>query len=112
MGAKACFAAGFSFGTTVIAEYLVQGGELEGALLVAPPLSMKQMPVFALPRRGMSMFLGEKDEFCDPASLAAYAQSFSVAVPFTILPAAEHYFHGHLPVLAARIQETLQHTLD
>tara|TARA_B100000609_G_scaffold199621_2_gene205085 strand:+ start:23049 stop:23702 length:654 start_codon:yes stop_codon:yes gene_type:complete len=92
---------GFSFGTGVISRYLSDGGECDGVVLLAPPLSMYALPTFEVPAKwGLHMFLGANDEFCDVASFRAHQHNFKGEVRAEVLEDAEHFFHGKLIELA------------
>ena len=95
------FVIGFSFGTGVVSRYLAEGGEADGALLIAPPFSMYELPTFEIPATaGLHMVLGEHDDFCSAEDLLRYIARFNGYVRHQIIEEAGHFFHGYLPQLA------------
>ncbi|MEM1009394.1 MAG: alpha/beta fold hydrolase [Myxococcota bacterium] len=110
---------GFSFGTAVISDTVAQTptllpqhshSQLHAVVLIAPPLSMRALPTFAVPPQGLHMILGAQDEFCTTERFQKHAQAFSGDVQHYVLPESGHFFHGFLPELSSFLQHAVNHT--
>lgn len=118
---------GFSFGTGVIGRYMTSlhptnspehrrnrdpltRPEVDGVVLIAPPLQHAQVPSFPVPARwGLHLILGEHDSFCTATQLQNYRQTFfSAQVRTHIVPHTDHFFHGSLHEVVRFIQ-TISH---
>ncbi|MBA2673925.1 alpha/beta fold hydrolase [Ramlibacter sp.] len=93
--------AGFSFGscvTTHVVAALAGKRELQSVVLVGT--STERSPAAAIPEHLHERTLvvhGEQDETVALASVLGWARP--QALPVTVVPGAEHFFHGQLPLL-------------
>jgi uncharacterized protein len=93
-GAKPLWIGGYSFGSNVAWRALDRCGEVEGVVLVAPPVAM--MDFSARPRRmpNLTIVAGERDDFVDASDLDRWARDAAPSARVVKLPGADHFFSG------------------
>jgi alpha/beta superfamily hydrolase len=107
-GAKLLLA-GFSFGSSVAAQYSSRvEGVIEGLILIAPPVERynydknKSFPCRSL------VLIGDEDELVDVENVRSWQESLISSSEFVLFAGASHFFHGKLVDLKSKMVERLQ----
>jgi hypothetical protein len=111
--ARKLWLGGFSFGGYVAARaaeqlevsphiWGLEDFELIKLALIAPSVVNYDVSDISLPIERSFEVFGDVDEVIDPASMQAFAER--LAIPFTIIEGASHFFHGKL----GELKETLE----
>ncbi len=99
-GAERVVAIGYSFGSWVAARLWASLPQPPGPLvLVAPPLAhwdFAELDGYAGP---VLAVVGDRDEFCSPAALAALQQRCGPSMETRVLPGVDHFYHRSLSTL-------------
>jgi alpha/beta superfamily hydrolase len=102
--------AGFSFGayvTSHVAAKLAATGQLEKLVLVGTAASRFQVaPVLPELHDKTLVVHGEVDDTVPLASVMDWARP--QALPVTVIPGVEHFFHGQLPLLRSLVSRHLR----
>lgn len=85
---------GYSFGAAVAAQALLAGLEADGGLLVAPPIAFMDLAFLPRVPRLWGIVVGEFDELCPLPELKRLLAQRWEAVPFKVVPLADHFFGG------------------
>lgn len=110
--------AGFSFGSLLAAGAAKGGEAVDRLLLVGMPLN-RWCTYPPLPRRRLTMIVGDEDEFCTVEKAQAYIAHLSDLLPdgaqgerlqLSVIPQASHFFHGRLSQLAVAVKAGLEHS--
>jgi uncharacterized protein len=103
-GVRDIFLAGYSFGAWVIAKALHRRPDLQGGVLVSPPIALLDFDFSGLAGRGV-MITGDRDPYCDTNRLRQMAEG--VRAPVKILAGADHFYSGREKELLAVLTEFL-----
>ena len=96
--------AGYSFGAMVALLVGADHGTVSRVIAVAPPLAMGEVPAPSVPTLALA---GDRDSYCPPAALAAFASTLPAGSTSRVLAGADHFFGGHEPAIAAAVREVL-----
>jgi uncharacterized protein len=89
-----CFLVGYSFGAAVAARALLQGLEVAGAVLIAPPVAFMDM-AFLPQTPGLSLVVaGDQDDFCPLGTLQNLFSRRQPPVDLKVVAGADHFFSG------------------
>jgi hypothetical protein len=92
--------AGFSFGSLMAAGALKAGECVDHLFLVGMPLN-RWCFVPPLPDGGLTMIVGDHDEFCTAEKAREYIDGFADdRAELRLIAGATHFFHGQLQELA------------
>jgi alpha/beta superfamily hydrolase len=86
---------GFSFGSFVALHAQAAAGAAR-LVTVAPPIGRWDFSGIEAPRCPWLVIQGDQDELVDHASVAAWMAELAPQAQLTVLPGAEHFFHGRL----------------
>lgn len=104
---QALWLGGYSFGAYVAWQALAATAVApQRVLLLAPPIGPMEFPDRPAGCR-VDVFAGDRDEFLQPAALAAWAH-----VHLHLIPGADHFFAGQTAALAAEIRLALGQASD
>ena len=105
IGAKPLWVGGYSFGSNIAWRGLARCGDVEGVVLIAPPVAM--MDFSARPSRlpNLTIVAGERDDFVDANDLGRWAKTAAPAARVIGLPGADHFFSGAYTGLAKALDE-------
>lgn len=102
--------AGFSFGGYVAAsaaQRLPPGRALQALVLVGPAASRFTLPVLPEELAARTLIVhGEHDDVVPLAAVLDWARA--QALPVTVVPGGEHFFHGRLPLLRRLVAQHLR----
>jgi hypothetical protein len=105
------WAAGYSFGSRIVAELAQRDLGVERVFLIAYPCRMySPAPLATLPVPGL-IVLGEKDEFGTPADLARGLPRRPATLEVVEIPGADHFFRGRTPLVEAAVHTHAQRAL-
>jgi len=107
IGGKPLWIGGYSFGSNVAWRALDRCGEVDGVVLVAPPVAM--MDFSARPRRlpKLTIVAGDRDDFVAADDLARWAKTAAPTARVISLPGADHFFSGGYAALAQAFDQAL-----
>jgi alpha/beta superfamily hydrolase len=111
--ARPLLLAGYSFGATVVATVAPRHAELNGVVLVAPPLARVDPQGFAgLDRFGERLLIvaGSNDEICPAEGLARLRETTPRAIVH-IIEGANHFFFGKLYPLGETVAAWIRQTV-
>jgi len=94
---------GFSFGS-FIAFKVAQLCEVQGLLLIAPPVFRFDFNLTQITTLPDLILMGNQDEVVSPEDVKVFADSFSPPVPIDWFPETGHFFHGKLIALRESIE--------
>jgi alpha/beta superfamily hydrolase len=97
-GASRLWSLGFSFGGFV-AYRLATARAASALVTVAPPVQRFDFTRLPVPDCPWLVAQGDADDLVDHERVLAWTRSLSPAPDVTILPGAEHFFHGRLTEL-------------
>lgn len=104
--------AGFSFGSWIAMQLLMRRPELEGFVVVSPPANKYDFNFLAPCPVAGQMIQGTDDEVVEFAAVQALVAKLSkqkgVRVDLEEISGADHYFNGHLPMLASLVSDYLE----
>ena len=99
---------GYSFGSAVSTNAVLDGETVDLLVLIAPPLGMYALAPPAVPPLGLWVIVGDDDAFCPPRMAEAFvARCESERAQLRLLPRVAHSFDGGLNLLAAALGEAL-----
>ncbi len=109
--ASQCWIGGFSFGAWIGMQLLMRRPEITGFISIAPPASMYDF-TFLAPCPASGLFIhGDADEVVPLESVSTLAEKLSaqrgITIDYRVLPGANHFFHDHIEVLSAQIDDYL-----
>lgn len=99
--------AGFSFGSSIAAQGSYRTNNIQHLLLVAPPVTrykFDEKRQFSMP---VCIIQGVEDEQVLELDVSTWKQALNGSVIYFKLAGAGHFFHGVLPTLKARTEESL-----
>jgi hypothetical protein len=89
-GAAKIYLAGYSFGAWVNARAASTSPEVQGSILVSPPLV--HFPLATEDARTVLIVSGDSDPFCPLADLKKWVAGLDMPPPVKIIPGADHFF--------------------
>jgi hypothetical protein len=89
-----CYVAGYSFGAYVAAQALLNGLEVQGAVLISPPVAFMPMPFLPRTPRLALIIAGDRDEICPLTALRQLLAQGPAPVELAVIPGADHFFGG------------------
>jgi alpha/beta superfamily hydrolase len=98
---------GYSFGAWVTLGAVQEGLDVDGLVLVSPPLDLMPFHDLRLPPVQSLITLGERDDFCRVASLQAWLKEQAGTFPeprITTFPGVDHFYWGKEGLLQAEIE--------
>jgi alpha/beta superfamily hydrolase len=98
-------AGGFSFGAAVALKAIPGDARVAAFLGLGLPVATESGHLLPRPSVPALFLVGERDTFGPPAELARFLQGTARIV---IVPNADHFFEGHLDVVAAEIRSFLE----
>ena len=106
-GARPLWIGGYSFGSNVAWRALDRCGDVEGVVLLAPPVAM--MDFSARPQRipALTIVAGDRDDFVDAGDLDRWAKTAAPNARRVSLAGADHFFSGGYAALAQAIDGAL-----
>jgi len=93
---------GFSFGAFVALRAQAAAGAAR-LVTVAPPVGRWDFSAIEAPRCPWLVIQGDQDELVDPAQVAGWVAALAPQARLTLLPGAEHFFHGRLHEVKAAV---------
>ncbi len=105
-GATRLWALGFSFGSFV-AFRLAALRDAALLVTVAPPVQRFDFGRLDVPRCPWLVVQGDRDDLVDHEAVLGWTRALEPPPAVQILPGAEHFFHGRLTELRARVGEWL-----
>lgn len=99
---------GFSFGAYVSLR-AAQHWQPTQLILIAPPVNLFDFGSLHAPDCPVTVIQGEVDELVPASKVAAWTRHYQ-QVEYQALPGVDHFFHGRLALLRARISNLLQST--
>ena len=97
--------AGFSFGAAVMLRALECDEPLQAIVGAGVPFSKYDFTRIIHCNKPKLFVQGERDEFGSPEELKHWVETFVEPKELTIIPAADHFFDGHLTELQQCISE-------
>ena len=97
--------AGYSFGAMVALGVGAEQPAVRRIIAVAPPLAMGE--VAAAPGRPTLLLAGDRDSYCPPAALTAFAATLADGSRARVLAGADHFLVGHEAAIAAAARDFL-----
>ena len=109
--ARACWIAGFSFGSWIGMQLLMRRPEIEGFISIAPPANMYDFSFLApCPSSGI-IIQGEADEVVAPGAVQKLVDKLRTQRHITIhhdtIPGANHFFANEMPILMRHVDDYL-----
>jgi uncharacterized protein len=103
LGEKPLWIGGYSFGSNIAWRALDRCGDVEGVVLVAPPVA--RMDFSARPSRvaKLTILAGDRDDFVDEGDLDRWARAAAPGARVVTIPNADHFFSGGYAALAKAI---------
>ncbi|SDG88266.1 alpha/beta hydrolase [Roseospirillum parvum] len=113
--ASACWIAGFSFGAWIGMQLLMRRPEINGFISIAPPASQHDFSFLApCPSSGLIIH-GDRDTLVPEAAVAKLAAKLAsqknIAVDYSVIEGANHFFAEHMEILTGRIDAYLDQAL-
>ena len=113
--ARACWVAGFSFGSWIGMQLLMRRPEIEGFISVAPPANRFDFSFLApCPSSGLIVH-GDQDEIVSVESVQKLVNKLShqrdIKINYHILNGANHFFNEHMAELEQAISDYLDANL-
>ena len=110
--ARACWIAGFSFGSWIGMQLLMRRPEIEGFISIAPPANRFDFG-FLAPCPSSGLFIhGDKDRVAPIKEVTALIEKLKtqkgISIEHAVIPNANHFFEG----CVEELQETLGTYLD
>ncbi len=95
---------GYSYGAVVASAAMGSGPSFRALVAIAPPLAFSDFS--ALETCGLPVYAicGDRDEFCDPASVEALIDRCPSPRGLAIVPGADHFFGGDEAAVAAQVE--------
>lgn len=94
-GGRPLALAGYSFGASVVAALADRGLQVAALALIAPPLTMLDVPPPSRPGQHTLLVAGTQDPYCPVADLEAFARAVPGSRVVTV-DGANHFFFGKL----------------
>lgn len=102
--------AGFSFGAAIALQAAAQVAPAK-LVTVAPPVGRLIVTPVERPSCPWLVVQGDRDELVDFPTVRSWVAGFSDPPRLAVLEGAEHFFHGRLVELRARVSEFLRSTV-
>jgi len=103
VGAKPLWVGGYSFGSNIAWRALDRCGEVEGAVLVAPPVAMMDFSARPKSAPRLTIVAGDRDDYVDARDLDRWAKTAAPGARVVSLAGADHFFSGGYAALAKAI---------
>ncbi len=100
-----CCVAGYSFGAYVATQALLNGLEVQGAVLISPPVAFMPMPFLPRTPRLALIIAGDRDEICPLTALQQLLAQAPAPVDLVVIPGADHFFLGREEELFRVLQD-------
>lgn len=98
--------AGFSFGAAIALQAAAKAAPAK-LVTVAPPVGRLIVTPVERPSCPWLVVQGDRDELVEFAAVQAWAAAFSDPPQLAVLEGAEHFFHGRLVELRAKVMDFL-----
>lgn len=110
--AQKCVVAGFSFGAWIAMQLLMRRPELDSFIAVSPSADRYDFSFLApCPVPGM-IIQGAKDDIVPHTYVGKLAEKLQqqrgIKIDYRLVPDADHFYSGHLPVLCRHVDEHLK----
>jgi hypothetical protein len=99
-GTMPLWLAGYSFGSNVVWRSLERAGDVNGVVLVAPPVAMMDFSARPASHASVTLIAGDEDDYVDAADLRRWASEVSQSTRVEIIAGADHFFSGGYSELA------------
>jgi uncharacterized protein len=99
--------AGYSFGSNVVWRSLERAGELRGALLIAPPVTLMDFAARPETSAKITLIAGDADDYVDSAALTGWAREAAPGATIETIRGADHFFSGAHAQLARVVDQAL-----
>lgn len=96
--------AGYSFGAIVALQAGALMEEVDCLIAIAPPLALGESLLPDPCEKKKLFILGDRDQFCTPASLQQALARIAQPKTVVILPGADHFFAGHESALTRAVR--------
>jgi hypothetical protein len=96
---------GYSFGAYAAVQSLMAGLEVDGAVLISPPVAFMPMPFLPQAPHLSLVIVGDRDQICPLAQLQQLLAQAPAPPPLAIISGADHFFWGHEEELLRLLQE-------
>jgi len=106
---RACWIAGFSFGSWISMQLLMRRPEVEGFITIAPPANLYDFSFLApCPSSGL-IINGDKDVVAPPDAVETLVEKLKsqkgIIIDHQILPGANHFFENKIEELLTRCSD-------
>jgi len=111
--AEKCFIAGFSFGAWIAMQLLMRRPNLDSFIAVSPSADRYDFSFLApCPVPGM-IIQGAKDDIVPHTYVGKLVEKLQqqrgIKIDYRLVPEADHFYSGHLPILCQHVEEHLKH---
>jgi hypothetical protein len=94
VGTMPIWLAGYSFGSNIVWRALERAGDVNGVVLVAPPVAMMDFSARPASQAPVTLIAGDEDDYVDAADLRRWAADASSSARVEIIAGADHFFSG------------------
>lgn len=103
IGAKPLWIGGYSFGSNIAWRALDRCGDIEGVVLIAPPVAMMDFTARPQNLANLTVVAGERDDFVAASDLDRWARDAAPAAHVVTIAGADHFFSGGHAALARAV---------
>jgi len=103
-GIERVLLAGYSFGAMLALQVGAALPAAEGLIAVAPPLSFASLEFVATCAKSKLFIVGDRDEFCDLASLSRQLERVAEPKALRVIRGADHFLFGQEAALAEAVR--------
>ena len=107
LGEQQIILAGYSFGAWVSAQAALTHPEVQGSILVSPPIGMMDFSFLSQDTKTHLIIVGDQDPYAPVAKIKNLVQSMPAPPPIKIIKGADHFFSSGWEELTAAIRENL-----
>ena len=111
LGVETLHVAAYSFGAWVALKALGLGFHPASMILISPPIDFLDFAGLVLPPEPCLITLGDRDDFCNSASIGKWISEQPTKAKFTdveVLPNCDHFYWGKEAALSTIISEFLK----